>query len=82
MAGGDVDSNVLTGQTVAINAEALNLEMFKRTNKVIANVQGRTYFTAPKVRPRTSWRWLIQPKIKMGAIAMVEAADSLAQNNP
>ena len=37
---------------------------------------------APNVRPRTSWRWLIQPNTKMGAIASVEAADSLAQNNP
>ena len=38
--------------------------------------------TAPKVRPRTSWRWLIQPKTRIGAIAIVEAADSLAQNRP
>src|SRR5215212_10402160 len=41
-----------------------------------------SYFTAPKVRPRTSWRWLNQPKTRMGAIAMVEAAESLAQNSP
>src|SRR5215210_7936696 len=40
------------------------------------------YLTAPNVRPRTSWRWLIQPKTRMGAIAMVEAAESLAQNSP
>src|SRR3712207_1353701 len=40
------------------------------------------YLTAPKVRPRTSWRWLIQPKTRMGAIAMAEAAESLAQNRP
>src|SRR3954454_6251771 len=40
------------------------------------------YLTAPKVRPRTSWRWLIQPKTRMGAIAIVEAAESLAQNSP
>ena len=40
------------------------------------------YLTAPKVRPRTSWRWLIQPKTRMGAIAIVEAAESLAQNRP
>src|ERR671921_2885352 len=40
------------------------------------------YLTAPNVRPRTSWRWLIQPKTRIGAIAMVEAAESLAQNSP
>src|SRR5919112_5102411 len=40
------------------------------------------YLTAPKVRPRTSWRWLIQPKTRMGAMAIVDAAESLAQNNP
>src|SRR6478609_9012495 len=40
------------------------------------------YLTAPKVRPRTSCRWLIQPKTRMGAIAIVEAAESLAQNRP
>ena len=40
------------------------------------------YFTAPKVRPRTSWRWLIQPKMRIGAIASTEAAESFAQNRP
>src|SRR3712207_259293 len=40
------------------------------------------YLTAPKVRPRTNWRWLIQPKTRIGAIATVDAADSLAQNRP
>src|SRR5215212_5723888 len=40
------------------------------------------YFTAPNVSPRTSWRWLIHPKTRMGAIATVDAADSLAQNSP
>ena len=40
------------------------------------------YLTAPKVRPRTSWRWLIQPNTRMGAMASVEAAESLAQNRP
>ena len=40
------------------------------------------YFTAPNVRPRTSCRWLIQPKTRIGAIAIVEAAESLAQNSP
>src|SRR3978361_820908 len=41
-----------------------------------------SYFTAPNVRPRTSWRWLSQPNTRMGATAMVEAADSLAKNRP
>src|SRR5882724_11457937 len=41
-----------------------------------------SYFTAPNVRPRTSWRWLIQPKMRMGAMAMVDAAESLAQKRP
>ena len=27
---------------------------------------GRSYLTAPKVRPRTSWRWLNQPKTRIG----------------
>ncbi len=36
------------------------------------------YFTAPKVRPRTSCFWLNQPMIRIGAMAMVEAAESLA----
>ena len=40
------------------------------------------YFTAPKVRPRTSCRWLIQPNTRIGAIAIVEAAESFAQNRP
>src|SRR3989442_15442030 len=40
------------------------------------------YFTAPKVRPRTSCRWLIQPKMRIGAMAMVDAAESLAQKSP
>ena len=40
------------------------------------------YFTAPKVRPRTSCFWLNQPMIRIGAMASVEAADSLAQNSP
>ncbi len=38
----------------------------------------RPYFTAPKVRPRTSCFWLNQPRIRIGAMAMVEAAESLA----
>ena len=40
------------------------------------------YLTAPKVRPRTSWRWLNQPMTRIGAMASVEAADSFAQNRP
>ena len=36
------------------------------------------YFTAPKVSPRTSCFWLNQPMMRMGAMAMVEAAESLA----
>jgi hypothetical protein len=40
------------------------------------------YFTAPKVRPRTSCFWLNQPRIRIGAMAMVEAALSLAKNRP
>ena len=42
----------------------------------------RVYLTAPKVRPRTSCRWLNQPSTRIGAIASVEAADSFAQNSP
>ena len=41
-----------------------------------------SYFTAPNVRPRTSCFWLNQPRTRMGATARVEAAESLAQNNP
>ena len=40
------------------------------------------YFTAPKVRPRTSWFWLSQPRIRMGGMASVEAAERLAKNRP
>ena len=43
---------------------------------------GLPYFTAPKVRPRTSCFWLNQPMIRIGAMAMVDAALSLAKNNP
>src|SRR5690606_39691529 len=41
-----------------------------------------SYFTAPNVRPRTSCFWLIQPMMRIGAMARVEAAESLAQNRP
>jgi hypothetical protein len=40
------------------------------------------YFTAPKVRPRTSCFWVSQPITRIGATASTEAADSLAQNSP
>ena len=40
------------------------------------------YFTAPKVRPRTSCFWLNHPRIRIGAMAMVEAAESLAKKSP
>ena len=43
---------------------------------------GGPYFTAPKVRPRTSWRWLNQPSTRIGAMASVDAAESFAQNSP
>src|SRR6218665_1737242 len=43
---------------------------------------GSVYLTAPKVRPWTSCFWLNQPKTTMGAMAISEAADSLAQNRP
>ena len=36
------------------------------------------YFTAPKVRPRTSCFWLNQPRIRIGRKAMTEAAESFA----
>src|SRR5262249_25443586 len=40
------------------------------------------YFTAPNVSPRTSWRCDSQPSTTMGAIAIVDAAESFAQNRP
>jgi hypothetical protein len=40
------------------------------------------YLTAPKVRPRTSCFCENQPRMRIGAIASVEAAESLAQNSP
>ena len=40
------------------------------------------HFTAPKVRPRTSCFCENQPRMRIGAIASVEAAESLAQKNP
>src|SRR5208282_2691340 len=41
-----------------------------------------SHFTAPNVRPRTSCFWENQPRMRIGAIASVEAAESLAQKNP
>src|ERR1700709_1254119 len=41
-----------------------------------------SYLTAPKVRPRTSWRCENQPSTMIGAIAINDAAESLAQNCP
>ena len=46
------------------------------------SLTGAGYLTAPKVRPRTICFWVIQPKIRIGAMASVEAAESLAQNSP
>src|SRR5882757_6701020 len=40
------------------------------------------YLTAPNDNPRARFRWLIQPKSRIGATANVDAADSFAQNNP
>ena len=40
------------------------------------------YLTAPKVRPRTSCFCENQPRIRIGAIARVDAADSFAQKKP
>ncbi len=40
------------------------------------------HLTAPNVRPRTSCFCENQPRMRIGAIARVEAADSLAQKNP
>src|SRR5256885_7145078 len=40
------------------------------------------YLTAPKVMPCTSCFWLNQPNTTMGAMAISEAAESLAQNSP
>ena len=42
----------------------------------------RGSWTAPMVRPRTRERCAVQPAIKTGAIATVDAADILAQNKP
>ena len=40
------------------------------------------YLTAPKVSPRTSCRCVNHPRMMIGAMASVEAADSFAQNRP
>ena len=53
-------------------------EAFRNFAKLYLSHQSFPYFTAPKVRPRTSCFWLNQPRIRIGAMAMVEAALSLA----
>ena len=40
------------------------------------------YLTAPKVKPRTSCFCENQPRMRIGAMASVEAAESFAQKNP
>ncbi len=40
------------------------------------------YLTAPKVRPRTSCFCENQPRMRIGAMARVEAAESFAQKKP
>ena len=40
------------------------------------------YLTAPKVSPRTSCRCVNHPRMMIGAMASVDAADSFAQNRP
>ena len=40
------------------------------------------YLTAPKVMPCTSCFWQNQPSAMIGAIAISDAADSLAQKRP
>src|SRR6202034_3004084 len=42
----------------------------------------RDHLTAPKVKPRTSCFCENQPRMRMGAMARVDAAESLAQKNP
>src|SRR3984957_8939889 len=42
----------------------------------------RDHLTAPKVKPRTSCFCENQPRMRIGAMASVEAAESLAQKNP
>ena len=42
----------------------------------------RDHLTAPKVRPRTSCFCENQPRMRIGAMASVEAAESLAQKKP
>jgi len=67
---------------------ARDLQVETRDHRHLAEVLGYVlecdlshevpYFTAPKVRPRTSCFCENQPSIRIGAIAMVEAAESLA----
>ncbi len=59
----------------AIVREPKALVTFSRVMRPIGRVP---YLTAPKVRPRTSCFWLNQPMMRIGAIAIVLAAESLA----
>src|SRR6266542_1239694 len=43
---------------------------------------GSHFFTSPRESPRTSHFWAIQPAMMTGRTAMVEAAESRAQNRP
>ncbi len=70
----------LTPLMMSTSAEALldvlQLEVSQRL------VSELLIWTAPKVRPCTSCFWLNQPNTTMGAMAISEAADNLAQNRP
>jgi hypothetical protein len=49
------------------------------SGRVISNsqpIRSGNYLRAPMDRPRTSWRWAIQPMRMMGTEATVAAADS------
>ena len=71
-----VDGEVDVGDDVDLAEGLLDVLKFDRAHV------GCPYFTAPKVRPRTSCFWLNQPSTRIGAMAIVEAAESLAQNSP
>ena len=58
-------------------AHGLQLDAAHGRILLIAN-----HFTAPNVRPRTSCFCENQPRMRIGAIASVEAAESFAQKNP
>ena len=85
--GADEDHELLV---VHLKVDALDdVEAFEAFLQVVdfqvshgMSPQFQSYFTAPKDRPRTNCFWLIQPKIRIGAQARVETAESLAQNSP